>query len=130
MGISLDFFNMPVVTTTNATVTAAGTYPIPDDQTVLVEMSLMARSSTGVSAAWGVRACVKRVGGGNVLLVGAIAPLFTPRKDAGATAWDATFVLVGDSIEIRVLGAANTSIAWFLEGKLSAMLAPGAQPPA
>jgi hypothetical protein len=119
MSVNTSFNGDPEFVTDNATPVDAFTIPILEGNTCKVELSVFARGITdGSSAMWGITGAVKHVSGVVSGIPAGIVNLFTARKDVNATAWDATFVIVGTSIVVRITGAATQRVGWMIDGSV------------
>jgi hypothetical protein len=119
MPVSISSNSDPEFVTTDGAQQDAYTIPIPEGNTCRVELSVFARGySDGASALWSITGGVKRIGGVLSGIPAGVVNLFTPRKDSGATAWDVTFAIVGDSIVVRVTGSATQTVGWVIDGAI------------
>jgi hypothetical protein len=109
------------VTTTDATQTTLYTFTLPASTTYLIEATVVARRTGGSSgsaedgAGYVVRGVYKNVGG-TATLIGAVSQIFVAESQGG---WDATLTVSGGSVLLRVTGAANNSIAWLAEIRIT-----------
>ncbi len=98
------------LTTTDATPLKQKIFTLAEDKAVTVKMSIAALDSSGGNSAGYIRyATYKRQVSGSATLVGSISSPFTVENDA---AWDATFTISSNDIQVQVTGAAATSIYW------------------
>jgi hypothetical protein len=106
-------------TTADATVTTAYTYAIPDAAVAFFVTKVVVFCPTdGTSAAYEIRACVKRFGGGVATLVGSVDVLAW--EDAPGL--DATLdVDGGNNARIRVTGIAATTFEWLVTPDVTLM---------
>ena len=115
MSTDLEFDQGPAVSiTTDNVQTSGGSYAVPINNVVLVEMRVAAIAPDGTAAMWGIRGCIKRATG-NLVAVGSVLQLFVPQKDAAAALWDVSFALNGDRVEVRVTGDAVKTVFWFID---------------
>ena len=103
------------VRTTNATVTTAQTLNIPDNSITMVEAHIIGQRTGGSSGAAGdgagyIRyATYKRTGGGAPTLIGSVTDVYTAESQAG---WDCSLDVSGNTVRVRVTGAANNNVTW------------------
>lgn len=103
------------VRTTDATVTTTQTINIPDSCLYLVEAHIIGQRTGGSSGAAGDgagyirRGLYTRTGGGAPTLVGAVQDGYTAESQAG---WDCTLDISGNTVRVRVTGAANNNVTW------------------
>lgn len=73
---------------------------------------IAAENSSGADqAAYFLRAAAQSAGGESGALIGAVDQYFV-RESAGASGWNATIDVSGDTVRVRVTGAAATTIHW------------------
>lgn len=101
------------VSTTDATVSTAATYDVPDLSTAILRVTVAAHRDTHAQAAGYVLAATFRRSGGTVTQVGATSVLHSAEDDA---AWDAALDVSTTTVRVRVTGAAATNIAWQVRG--------------
>lgn len=104
--------SVPVVQTTDATVTTLGTFTVPSGGALAIIGTVIGRKSDGTVFSVDVRANYKDVSG-TATLVGT-AHVGTEDKDSGASAWAVTWSPTGGTARIRVQGAASSTINWTL----------------
>ena len=101
------------VNTTDATVTVLQTIAIPTDSVVLIETKVLGRrtggsaGSVGDCATYVVRARFKDISG--TVTVHDLEQDFISEDQGG---WDATLVVNGTNVEVKITGAANNDITW------------------
>jgi hypothetical protein len=100
-------------TTTNATVTTLATVPTTTNTTMQLEVRINGRrtggtsGSAGDSAAYIRTARIKNVGGTVTL-----SNLQSDYTSEDQTGWNATIVVSGTDVLVRITGAANNNITW------------------
>lgn len=101
--------------TTDATATTLLTIALDASTTTLIEAHVVARrtgGSAGVAedgAGYVLRGTYKVVAG-SATLIGAVNADYTAEDQAG---WDATLDTSGQTVRVRVTGAANNNITWY-----------------
>ena len=97
----------PTVSVTTTDATPATIITIPVTGTLAITAKVTARSSTGVSGSYEVKASAKNVSG-TVTLIGQVAVATLTDQDA----WSVSAAVSGTDLLIRVTGEAATTIAW------------------
>lgn len=99
------------VTTTDATVTTIWSDTLADNTAYRFEAIVVARGTAAAARATYHRVCtVYREAAGAATLQGAV---LAPTTDAESVAgWDVTFDVTGNTLRLRVTGAAATAIRW------------------
>lgn len=113
-GMSTEF----TVRTTDDTPTAGIRVPVPNNKTVMVEATVVARRTGGTSGANGDSAWYKLMGAYkniNGTLTGIGAPSLVGGENQSG--WDLFFTTSGEEIVIGVFGATNNDVTW--EGSVS-----------
>ena len=123
MTISQAYDQLPELVTTNDVFTTFIDTEVPsNNQTIRVDMLVMARATDGTSAMWQVTGEVETTGGANLRAIPAgLINIFSPRKDVAAALWDADFTLSGKNIIVRVKGDPVKSVGWYLRGEIFAI---------
>ena len=105
----------PSIKTTSATIATAQTLNIADNSITLVEAHVIGQWTGGITGTAGDgagyirRALYKRTAGGAPTLVGAVQDGYTAESQAG---WDCTLDVSGNTVRVRVTGAANNNVTW------------------
>jgi len=105
-----------IATTTDGSITLLDSYPLPDNETTSVDVTVTAFHSGSVAsqadgAMFVLRGAWFRAGGGNVIQVKAPIVLDSNPNVIGA-AWTAQLVPNGINIEVQVKGDLNKTIKW------------------
>ncbi len=102
------------IITTDDTATTLASWTVPDDSSVVVQATVVARNtSTGAIAGFYKFAAGKNVGG-NVSLVGSILDIISAIKDLSMLTASCTLDVSGTDIRVRVTGIAATTIEWMV----------------
>lgn len=106
------------VATTDATQTTAATITISSNNTYLIEARIVARRTGGSSGTADDGASYVRRGtyttkSGTVTLLGSLQTIGTDVEDQAG--WDATMDINGSTVRVRVTGAANNNVTWFVD---------------
>lgn len=101
--------------TTNATTREILRRKVDVNEALHFSARVIARNAAD-AALFGVTALVRRVGSGNIVLIGSAAP-FTAIKSGGASAWavSAAIDTATQEIVFSVTGVAATTIDWFIQ---------------
>lgn len=106
------------VTTTDATVTTAYTFAMPNNCVAAFDVVVEAYTpADGVSSVYFIKGGAKRFGGGNAALIG--APVVTAFEDNAAH--DALMEISTTNVVIKVTGLALTAIDWFVNPNVTLM---------
>jgi hypothetical protein len=98
------------VTTTDGTTTTLWTsQTLPASKTFLVEARVVARQGDTNRAGYVRQACVYRNSTGGAVLQGAVGAPFTEESN---TAWNCTLDVSGNTVRVRVTGAAGATVDW------------------
>jgi hypothetical protein len=106
--------------TTDATVTTLHTFTIPSTTTYMIETTVIARRTGGVSgtaedgAAYIRRTVVKNVSG-TATIIGTVQDAFTAEDQAG---WDCTIDVTGATARVRITGAVSNNITWHMTARV------------
>ncbi len=87
---------------------------VPNNATWAFEILIVGRTSTGTSAIYHIRGGIKNVSG-TTSIVGTLPAATTVAADAGAASWGGVTVVAddaNDALQVRVTGAAATTIRW------------------
>lgn len=111
------------VTTTNATATTIHTHQTQlNDRLIMYKAQvwalLTAGTTVGDSALFDVAAMFRRDGAG-VITLKDVTFVNGPFKDAGAAAWDVTFLISGTTIAMQVTGDSGDTIRWRVVGNIT-----------
>jgi hypothetical protein len=102
------------VTTTNATITTLGNYPIPTNSGFDISLVVYGiDTGNGNVKKMKREGFVKRLAGAPVL-VGTMDTPTPDKNDAGAAAWAVAFSFTATNLLIQVTGAAGRTIDWSL----------------
>lgn len=109
---------LATVNTTNATQTTAATFAIASGNTYLIEARITARrtggsAGTAEDGASYVRRGTYTTKSGTVTLMGSVQTIGTDAEDQAA--WDATLDISGSNVRVRVTGATNNNITWYVD---------------
>lgn len=106
--------NQGTVSTTDATATVAVELDMPEDSSGNFEVNVMARCPTNNNTkSWRSIFSAKRTGSAAAQVVGSLQNEVTPMEDIGALLWSFSLSADGMTLQIKVVGAASTSIDWF-----------------
>jgi hypothetical protein len=106
------------LTTTDATVTTAYTFAIPNNSAASFDVDVVAYTlSNGTSAVYNIKGGAKRFGGGNAALIG--APVVTTFEDNAA--YDALMDISTTNVVIKVTGVVGTDVEWFVAPNVTLM---------
>lgn len=95
--------------TVNATPFVAWSMALDDDTVYSMEMRVVARDiATGDAAQIILKACYKRVTGGNVVQVGTTEKL----SNQDDPSWDANYVINSTNLDVTVTGDASNTVLW------------------
>jgi len=104
--------------TANSTTATALSFTIADESAYGIEVRATAKQDdSSERAMYKVAALVYRDGGG-ATLQGTVQSLMTPIESAGATGWDCTVDVSGNTVRVRVTGAASNTVNWKLEANI------------
>lgn len=119
------------IRTTDATVTTAATYSVGDDSTARIDVLVLARSTTGISAFWEFVLFLKTVATGDPAWIGGTfqsdvfdAASFHDYIDllfaAEDTDWNVAVPISAGTVNVDVTGEASTTIDWFVHTEIRA----------
>lgn len=106
------------ISTSDATPTNAVAFTLQQGALYFLEMTVLARQRPNApNSAFYLRRAIVKNDGGTVTVV-ATDPNPIVVETAGATAWDATVIVNGEQVIVRVTGAAGQDIDWnaYLDG--------------
>lgn len=99
-----------VVTTTDATQTTVDSFTIDDEETYLIQVSIVATESGGGNRGGAIKsALVYRTGGGSATIQGAVETNIARGSDG---AWLLDITVSGNDVRASVTGVAATTITW------------------
>lgn len=100
------------ITTSNGSSTFLVGSEIPEDSTATLFVKVTGRKiSDGTSKTWAYEIACKRIGSGDVSIIGSMS-LLSSLGDLGAALWGVSSDISGNQVQIFVSGAAATSIVW------------------
>jgi hypothetical protein len=113
-------FSQAQVSTTNSTVTAIATIPVPTDSALYIEATIIGKRTGGTAgsaqdAAVYVRTARFKNVGGTV----SISNLQSDYTSEDQFTWNATLAVSGTNAVVNVAGAANNNINWTVNYKVS-----------
>ena len=98
------------VTTTDATQTVVDSFTIDDEESYLVQISIVATQSGGSNRGAAIKsALVYRTGGGIAIIQGTVVTTFSQGSDG---AWLLDITVSGNDVRASVTGVAATTITW------------------
>ena len=97
-------------TTTPLNLSNDGTafYAHPDNTSIIWDINVVGRTSTGITNGYHLRGTTKRNGGGNVEFVGAVDSL----ERENNLSWDTDLVIDTTNLRVQVTGTATQTIRW------------------
>lgn len=102
------------ITTTDATPTPILTAQMDPSSTGTLLLTIAARNpANGDSKSWMRAVPLKRVGSGNVAILGSQGDMLPSAADTGASTWALSLSTVGNSLTMLVAGAAGVTVDWY-----------------